>query len=660
MKDDNQIPLNLFYDEARPVPDIVRRVFGAEPIPEGHRNPTCFDAFCQLRDCRYEWDEVERAVGMVCDRDDFNYAEASKIWNNVHKREAREPIHDGTIGKEAEVGNSQAKPKPSSLITPLAVTPELKGELPKPFPNQLELMIAFKPGEYVGITHAKWDKKEEKFRPADEGKTYLREDLLKRLKSKTIQEIFPETHGYYIRLNPMVRDGSHSYDVVAYRHALIEFDQQRLDQQYHALIESGVPIAAIIYSGDKSIHAWVKVNAATLDEYRKRVKILHELFKSYGVDPGNSDPGRYSRLPGAMRDGKEQSLLALNAGVETWEEFEVRIKRSQIFLSLFKASFSGEQFNSLKIPPRISIIKDWLKEGDLGFIYAYRGSGKTWLVLSLASAFAEGSVAGPWQVYGQWPTMYVDGEMPASDTQSRIRDLNGGIVPENLYVINHEILYEENGTVLNLAEPQHQQALLQLLLQKGIRVLILDNLGCLFSGVAENEADEWEKVLPWLLELRRARIAVIIIHHTGHDITRMRGTVRREDSAAFSIRLDDKKEGFNQAGAHFITRFRKYRGSQVLHDYEWEYKPVYGLDGSSRVEVIHREANQADIVLQWIEDGLNTCTDIANEMGLSKGYISKLASRLIQENKIRKRGRIYEVINPEKAETKPEGSETEI
>jgi len=256
--------------------------------------------------------------------------------------------------------------------------------------------------------------------------------------------------------------------------------------------------------------------------------------------------------------------------------------------------------------------------------------------------------------------MYVDGEMLASDTQSRIRDLNGGIVPENLYVINHEILYEENGTVLNLAEPQHQQALLQLLLQKGIRVLILDNLGCLFSGVAENEADEWEKVLPWLLELRRARIAVIIIHHTGHDTTRMRGTVRREDSAAFSIRLDDKKEGFNQAGAHFITRFRKYRGSQVLHDYEWEYKPVYGLDGSSRVEVIHREANQADIVLQWIEDGLNTCTDIANEMGLSKGQVSKLVKRLIQENKVQKKGRIYEVIDLEKDGNEAKSSETKI
>jgi putative DNA primase/helicase len=67
---------------------------------------------------------------------------------------------------------------------------------------------------------------------------------------------------------------------------------------------------------------------------------------------------------------------------------------------------------------------------------------------------------------------------------------------------------------------------------KGIKVLVLDNLGCLFCGVGENDADQWEKILPWLLELRRHGISVIIVHHSGHDPTRMRGTVKREDSAA--------------------------------------------------------------------------------------------------------------------------------
>ena len=35
----------------------------------------------------------------------------------------------------------------------------------------------------------------------------------------------------------------------------------------------------------------------------------------------------------------------------------------------------------------------------------------------------------------------------------------------------------------------------------------------------ENDADDWEAVLPWLLTLRRKGIAVCIIHHSGRSRT---------------------------------------------------------------------------------------------------------------------------------------------
>jgi hypothetical protein len=132
-------------------------------------------------------------------------------------------------------------------------------------------------------------------------------------------------------------------------------------------------------------------------------------------------------------------------------------------------------------------------EGDLGFVYAFRGSGKSWFVLSLASALAEGSQCGPWEVGGQWPVYYIDGEMMSADIQERIRALNGGSIPSNLHVLNHEILYEKSKLVLNLASRTDQQLILEVCLRKKVRVLILDNLSCLFTGVKENDADEWEK-----------------------------------------------------------------------------------------------------------------------------------------------------------------------
>jgi Mn-dependent DtxR family transcriptional regulator len=45
---------------------------------------------------------------------------------------------------------------------------------------------------------------------------------------------------------------------------------------------------------------------------------------------------------------------------------------------------------------------------------------------------------------------------------------------------------------------------------------------------------------------------------------------------------------------------------------------------------------------KWIEDGLETCGEIADEMGLSKGSVSKMAKRGEHEGWLKKgKGRTY-------------------
>jgi putative DNA primase/helicase len=68
-------------------------------------------------------------------------------------------------------------------------------------------------------------------------------------------------------------------------------------------------------------------------------------------------------------------------------------------------------------------------------------------------------------------------------------------------------------------------------MQNGVKVVFMDNLSCLCFGTNENETDSWEHVLSWLLWFRRARIAVVIIHHANREGNDMRGTSRREDAA---------------------------------------------------------------------------------------------------------------------------------
>jgi hypothetical protein len=167
-----------------------------------------------------------------------------------------------------------------------------------------------------------------------------------------------------------------------------------------------------------------------------------------------------------------------------------------------EAITKGTSLLEIKLPPKKIIIDDWFKEGDLGFIFAYRGVGKTWLILALCIALADGGKCGRWQVRGKWTVLYIDGEMSHDDDKSRISGLQPSI-PEELCVLNHEVLFHLHKLVMNLGSKTDQQIITKICLDKGIRVLVLDNLGCLFTGVGENDADEWEKILPWLLELRR-------------------------------------------------------------------------------------------------------------------------------------------------------------
>jgi hypothetical protein len=306
-------------------------------------------------------------------------------------------------------------------------------------------------------------------------------------------------------------------------------------------------------------------------------------------------------------------------------------------LAFQRAIIKGNQLLDINFPPKAVIIEDWCREGNIGFIFAFRGTGKTWFVLHLCTSLTSGTQFGPWQVNGCWPVLYVDGEMTFDDDKSRIVGLWGEI-PEQLHVLNHEVLFHLEGLVINLARKEDQEIIRGACLELKIKALVLDNLSCLFTGVDENDAAQWEKILPWLLQLRRDGIATIIVHHTGIDPSRMRGTTKREDPVDWTLRLDNCKEDYSEAGTHFISRFKKYRGKIAL-DYEWRFEPSV----NGKVTVTFKEASRGDLILQWVANGLTSCDDIAKELGVTKGTVSKLAQKLIAEGKLTKSGRNYKL-----------------
>jgi hypothetical protein len=295
---------------------------------------------------------------------------------------------------------------------------------------------------------------------------------------------------------------------------------------------------------------------------------------------------------------------------------------------------SSQELSSLDIAQRPLLIDQWCKAGDLGFIFASRGLGKTWQAMHLAHGLATGQDVGPWKIHAQVKVLYLDGEMPPADVKERDRVL--GQPTQNLVYINHELLFERAGKIMNLANQEFQNATLQFCIDNSFKVLFLDNLSCLASGVDENTAIDWEKILPWLLRLRRAHITVIFIHHAGRN-NQMRGSSKREDPAFWVLRLDLPNDPEDKPGAHFISHFTKWRSALRPKSYLWSYCPSH----DSQITVQVKEVSPLSIFRSLIENGLEYCSQIAEEMNVSLGYVSQLARIGVSEGWLKKEKRKY-------------------
>ena len=103
--------------------------------------------------------------------------------------------------------------------------------------------------------------------------------------------------------------------VAVHRLCLVEFDNLSLKDQFAFWAAVDLPIAALIYSGGKSIHGWIRMDCADEEDWERRVR--HELYRRFlvpmGADRSNANPSRFSRMPGWRREetGAVQQLLYL-------------------------------------------------------------------------------------------------------------------------------------------------------------------------------------------------------------------------------------------------------------------------------------------------------------------------------------------------------------
>lgn len=113
--------------------------------------------------------------------------------------------------------------------------------------------------------------------------------------------------------NPRGRSRRSEECVTAFRFALLESDVANPAHWLAALAQLPLPIASIVTSGGKSIHALVLVNATSKREWDKTVRgELLPFVVPLGADPAALTAVRLTRLPFIHRGGQLQELLYLN------------------------------------------------------------------------------------------------------------------------------------------------------------------------------------------------------------------------------------------------------------------------------------------------------------------------------------------------------------
>lgn len=227
--------------------------------------------------------------------------------------------------------------------------------------------------------------------------------------------------GAWIRFNPLDGKGVKNENVTDYKYALVESDSLELGKQVAIIRELQLPVAAMVYSGGKSIHAIVRVDAANHDEYRKRVEFLFDIMRKNGfdIDTQNKNPSRLSRLPGVMRGTHKQWLIDTNIGLKSWRDWNEWIESVNDDLP-DPVCLADVWDNMPDLAP--TLIDGVLRQGHKMLVAGPSKAGKSFLLIELCIAIAEGSKWLGFQC-AQGKVLYVNLEVDDNSCLHRFKDM---------------------------------------------------------------------------------------------------------------------------------------------------------------------------------------------------------------------------------------------
>ena len=234
----------------------------------------------------------------------------------------------------------------------------------------------------------------EEGRPKGRGRYEMtREEVESLIERKGLQAlgISSEDAGAFACVNPLDGNGRDDKNVTAYRYALVESDDIPAEKQLAIIHELKLPCAAITYSGNKSVHAIVHIDATDRKQYRERVAALYEHMNKNGfsTDGQNKNESRLTRCPGFSRNGQWQRLIedgTMTSEFSSWDEWQDWVVQQASQLPEI------ETFGDVaELPPLApTIIDGILRRRQKMLVVGPSKAGKSFLMVELAVAVAEG------------------------------------------------------------------------------------------------------------------------------------------------------------------------------------------------------------------------------------------------------------------------------
>lgn len=286
-------------------------------------------------------------------------------------------------------------------------------------------------------------------------------------------------------------------------------------------------------------------------------------------------------------------------------------------------------------PPRVPLVTPWLREAESVLVYAPSGVGKSMLTLTLALCIAGGGSFLGWHVHHPRKVLLVDGEMHREDLSDRCRSLiltvdgcDKEMAGQNMTILSRQHQHPD-ADFPDLAQEAGQEEMLRRVREGGFDVIVIDNLSTLAQCDDENSASAIRPLLSFLLRLKQAGVACVLVHHSNKSGRGYRGSTMLATTFEVILSLQRAEGWTPDQGASFDLQWDKYRGKP-----DPAVAPLsVSLQQSGNSSQWRHTATEAPALRNLVElvrsMDYGKQSDLALAAGISNGEVSKRKRKAI-------------------------------